>query len=64
MSPMDSSYDCRVDRDGTPPPVAAPTQWLRSGGLLSWIRSADGEAERVKVAAGADILVVVFHGVN
>ena len=46
---MNDSFDCRADRDGAPP--------LKQG-------SADGETERVEVALGADILVVVVHGVN
>jgi hypothetical protein len=61
---MNDSFDCRADRDGAPPPETGLSQSYRSGGCRVSLGSAGDKTERVEVALGADILVVVFHGVN
>ena len=60
---MNDSFDCRADRDGAPPLKQGSANRIDRGGRVS-LGSAGDKTERVEVALGADILVVVFDGIN
>jgi hypothetical protein len=64
MSPMNGSFDCRADRDGAPPLKQGSASRIDRAACPASLGSAGDKTERVEVALGADILVVVFHGVN
>ena len=64
MSPVNGSFDCRADRDGAPPLKQGSASRIDRAACRVSLGSAGDKTERVEVALGADILVVVFHGVN
>ena len=64
MSPMNGSFDCRADRDGAPPLKQGSASRIDRAACRVSLGSAGDKTERVEVALGADILVVIFHGVN
>ena len=61
---MNDSFDCRADRDGAPPLKQGSVSRIDRAACRVSLGSAGDKTERVEVALGADILVVVFHGVN
>ena len=61
---MNDSFDCRADRDGAPPLKQGSANRIDRGACRVSLGSAGDKTERVEVAFGADVLVVVFHGVN
>ncbi len=64
MSPVNGSFDCRADRDGAPPLKQDSASRIDRAACRVSLGSAGDKTERVEVALGADILVVIFHGVN
>mgnify|MGYP001214980849 FL=1 len=64
MSPVNGSFDCRADRDGAPPLKQGSASRIDRAACRVSLGSAGDKTERVEVALGADILVVIFHGVN
>ena len=58
------SFDCHADRDGAPPLKQGSASRIDRAACRVSLGSAGDKTERVKVAFGADVLVVVFHGVN
>ena len=64
MSPVNGSFDCRADRDGAPPLKQDSASRINRAACRVSLGSAGDKTERVEVALGADILVVIFHGVN
>ena len=64
MSPMNGSFDCRADRDGAPPLKQGSASRTDRAACRVSLGSVGDKTERVEVALGADILVVVFHGGN
>ena len=61
---MNDSFDCRADRDGAPPLKQGSASRIDRAACRVSLGSAGDKTERVEVALGADILVVIFHGVN
>lgn len=64
MSPVNGSFDCRADRDGAPPLKQGSASRIDRAACRVSLGLAGDKTERVEVALGADILVVIFHGVN
>ena len=64
MSPVNGSFDCRADRDGAPPLKQDSASRINRAACRVSLGSAGDKTERVEVALGADILVVIFHSVN
>ena len=64
MSPVNGSFDCRADRDGAPPLKQGSASRIDRAACRVSLGSAGDKTERVEVALGADILVVVFDGIN
>ena len=64
MSPVNGSFDCRADRDGAPPLKQGSASRIDRAACRVSLGSAGDKTERIEVALGADILVVIFHGVN
>jgi|GEM_PF-1143910 len=64
MSPVNGSSDCRADRDGAPPLKQGSASRIDRAACRVSLGLAGDKTERVEVALGADILVVIFHGVN
>ena len=64
MSPVNDSSDCRADRDGAPPLLRHSASRTDRAACRVSLGSVGDKTERVEVALGADILVVVFHGGN
>ena len=64
MSPVNGSFDCRADRDGAPPLKQGSASRIDRAACRVSLGSAGDKTERVEVALGADILVVIFHRVN
>lgn len=58
------SFDCHADRDGAPPLKRGSASRIDRAACRVSLGSAGNKTERVEVAFGADVLVVVFHGVN
>ena len=58
------SFDCHADRDGAPPLKQGSASRIDRAACRVSLGSAGDKTERVAVAFGADVLVVVFHGVN
>ena len=58
------SYACQADRDGTPPLKEGLASRIDRAACRVSLGSAGDKTERVEVAFGADVLVVVLHGVN
>ena len=64
MSPRNRNLDCRADRHGAPPLLRHSASRTDRAACRVSLGSVGDKTERVEVALGADILVVVVHGVN